>query len=342
MKTIRARAPLRLGIAGGGTDIPSFCDKHTGYVLNVTLALYNTTTIQERSDKKIVFKANDINQSFEHEVGKPVDIGGDLILHKAVYKFIVDTFPAKIPKHGFNIVTYSEAPVGSGLGSSSAMVVSMLKAFDEFLALSMGEYDLAHSAYIIERQMLDMKGGGQDQYAAAFGGVNFMEFYDQGKVIVNPLRVKRWILSEIEQSLVLFYTGSSRVSSKIIESQSKHMEKNHKQTLDSMFQIKEEAVIMKEAWLTGNIREIANSLHRSWEAKKKTSTNISNSKLDKIYSDMMALGAYGGKVSGAGGGGFMFFLVPLEEKMKFVRFLDQKGTVFTSGFSSEGAYSWTV
>jgi D-glycero-alpha-D-manno-heptose-7-phosphate kinase len=240
--------------------------------------------------------------------------------------------------------TYCDSPPGSGLGSSSTLVVSIIKAYVELLSIPFGDYDIAKLAYEIERKDLGMKGGKQDQYAATFGGVNFMEFYKDDKTVINPLKVRRWILSELEQSLVLFYTGVSRDSGSIIEEQSKNISNKSEKTIESMLAIKQEAFEMKEALLKGDIKAIANSMRRGWEAKKSSAKNISNSNIDRIYNMVMEAGAMAGKISGAGGGGFIMFLVPPSKRMEILRLLEREkeGRTMPCHFVDEGTQSWRI
>jgi len=235
---VRSRSPLRLGLAGGGTDMESFFSVHGGCVLNATIDLYACCTIQPKNDGKIRFIASDINQKFESEVTDFIPPTGELKLHKAIYNRIVKDYNGGKNFGAFKMTTYCDSPPGSGLGSSSTLVVSIIKAFSELLSIPFGDYDIAQLAYKIERKDLEMLGGKQDQYAATFGGVNFMEFFKNDKTIINPLRIRKWVMSELEQSLILFYTGVSRDSGEIIKEQSANVEKKFAKTIDSMMAIK--------------------------------------------------------------------------------------------------------
>ena len=225
----------------------------------------------------------------------------------------------------FELTTIVDAPPGSGLGSSSTLVVAILGAFVEWLKLPLGEYDIAHLAYKIEREDLAMHGGKQDQYAATFGGVNYMEFYANDKVIVNPLRVKDKWIHELENNLILFYTETSRLSSAIIAKQSENVKRKNVKSIEAMHHFKEQSVMMKEAILKGDVDGIGKILHFGWEHKKAMAEGISNPALEKIYETAMKAGATGGKVSGAGGGGFMFFYAPYNAKFKVIEALNKVG-----------------
>lgn len=341
MTIFRSKAPLRLGLAGGGTDVSPYSDLYGGYVLNATIDMYAYCSIEVTNNNKIILFAADRNEIFECESTEYIELDGTLDLHKGVYNRIVKQF-IKRPL-SFKLTTYSDAPAGSGLGSSSTMVVAMLKAFVEWLNLPLGEYEIAHLAYEIERKDVGLNGGKQDQYAATFGGFNFMEFYSGDKVIVNPLRVKNWIINELESSLVLYFTGVSRESAKIIDEQSENTRKKNQKSIEAMHELKKDAVIMKEALLTGDIRRFAEYLGRSWESKKKIASSITNESINKVYEKAIAAGAYSGKVSGAGGGGFMMFIVDPVKKIDVIQALkEEEGLIYNVHFVKHGTQGWRV
>ncbi|HYC02744.1 MAG TPA: hypothetical protein VED40_05590 [Azospirillaceae bacterium] len=337
---VRARAPLRLGFAGGGTDLSPYCDQFGGYILNGTIGMYAYTHLEPRKDKGLRFVAADREAVYEGGPEETIRPGDPLALHKAVYRRIVRDFCKGEPL-GVTVTTYADVPPGSGLGSSSTVVVSMIEAYKEWLGLPLGEYDVAHLAWEIERIDLGLSGGKQDQYAATFGGFNFMEFYDRDRVIVNPLRIKQSILRELEASLVIYYTGVSRESANIIDQQVAAVKEQKSESLEAMHRLKQDAVAMKEALLRGNIRQVARILGSSWESKKRTAAKISSSAIDEVYERALAAGAYGGKVSGAGGGGFVMFLVDPTRRPELMRALkDGEGTPMLCQFSEGGAAAW--
>src|SRR5262249_9802917 len=237
-----------------------------------------------------------------------------------------------------------DAPPGSGLGSSSTLVVAMLKAFTEWLHLPLGDYDMARLAFEVERRDLRLSGGRQDQYAATFGGFNFIEFYADEQVIVNPLRVKNWIISELETSLVLYYTGASRESARIIDQQTANVERGRSIAVASMVQLKEDAIRMKEAILKGDFEQLASSMGRSWQAKKQTAEDVSNAEIERIFELATEAGALAGKVSGAGGGGFIMFLVDPARRVEVIRTLNNHpgGRVMACHFTKRGTEGWRL
>lgn len=339
---IRSKAPLRLGLAGGGTDVSPYCNEYGGYVLNATIDMYAYCTIEVTNDNKISFYAADRGEYFESKSLPELELNGKLNLHKGVYNRLVRDYNIKEPL-SFKMTTFSDAPAGSGLGSSSTMVVAILQAFTEWLNLPLGEYDMAKLAYQIERVDVGLSGGRQDQYAATFGGVNFIEFYDKERVIVNPLRVKSWILNELEHSMVLYYTGASRESAKIIDEQVKSAQSKNQRSIEAMHELKADALIMKEAVLKGDIMTFAKYLGKSWEAKKRMASSITNSHIDRIYDIAIEAGAYAGKVSGAGGGGFMMFMVDPVRKLRVIEHLNkQDGATMNFHFTMNGTEVWRV
>jgi D-glycero-alpha-D-manno-heptose-7-phosphate kinase len=340
---IRARAPLRLGLAGGGTDLSPYCEQFGGAVLNATIDLYAYATLEPLTGSSVFFAASDIGSEESLSADpKELVLEGPTALHRAVYRRIVDDFHQGKP-FPCRLTTYCEAPPGSGLGSSSTLVVAMVKAFVEALSLPLGDYDIAHLAYVIERNDARLQGGRQDQYAATFGGFNFMEFYDGDRVIVNPLRIKNWVLSELEASVVLFHTGVSRSSAAIIAEQTRNVSSSARQSLDAMHQLKADAYEMKEAVLKGDFRKFATVLNRSWEAKKKTAHSVSNDRINQLFDVARDAGALAGKVSGAGGGGFITFLVEPRARLNVIRRLEgEEGQVMTCSFTKRGTEGWRI
>lgn len=339
---IRSRAPLRLGLAGGGTDVSPYCDQHGGAVLNVTIDQYAYTMIEPTEDGRVRFTLSDMGSEFEFAADEAMELADPPLLHRAVYRRIIRQFNGGRPLP-CRITTFCDAPPGSGLGTSSTMVVSMVKAFVEWLNLPLGEYDIAHLAFEIERIDAGLGGGRQDQYAATFGGVNFIEFHPEERVIVNPLRIKNWIISEMETSLVLFDSGVSRSSARIIKEQTDNLARDGGTTLEAMHAIKEDAYYMKECLLKGDFNGLAACMRKSWLSKKKLADSVSNSHLDNVIGSALDAGARAGKVSGAGGGGFVIFLVEPERRMNVIRELSrQNGRVTVCHFSRRGSEGWKI
>ena len=241
------------------------------------------------------------------------------------------------------INSFCEVPPGSGLGSSSTLVVTILKAFIEYFDVGLDDYQISRLAYQFERVICKISGGKQDQYAATFGGFNLMEFFDNNRVVVTPLRIKNWILCEFEASLILYFTGASRDSSNIIKDQISQYKSHTSSTLENMHLIKKETYLFKELLLKGDFEKMANSIRKSWLSKKMTSQKISNANIDHIYESAINKGALAGKVSGAGGGGFMWFIVDPEKKIDVMNTLKEfGGFVSNCKFTEKGCESWTL
>lgn len=339
---IRSKAPLRIGLAGGGTDVSPYSDDFGGAILNATISLYAYSIIKPLDNGKIIFNAIDRNERIELDSIEELEIDGKLDLQKGVYNRIIKQYNNNKPL-SFELSTYVDAPAGSGLGTSSTLTVSMIGAFTEWLKLPLGEYDIAHLAYEIERLDLNMAGGKQDQYAATFGGFNFMEFYEEDRVIVNPLRLKDEYLNELNFNLLLYYTGTSRLSAKIIDSQTKNILDKNKGSLEGMHKLKEQAQMMKEMVLKGELDKVGQILDFGWKYKKQLAKEISNPIIDEIYDVAISNGASGGKISGAGGGGFMMFYCPDNTRYKVIESLQKFGGEFRRyQFTENGITSWTV
>jgi D-glycero-alpha-D-manno-heptose-7-phosphate kinase len=339
---VRARAPLRLGLAGGGTDLSPYCDTYGGAVLNATIDRYAYAFVEPSDDGMLHFVAPDL------QLGErlPLDLAAvgsaQLRLHAGVARRMFLQYAGGAPAP-LRITSFVDAPPGSGLGSSSALVVALVEALRAYLHIPLGPYDVAHAAFEIERIELAMPGGKQDQYSAAFGGVNFIEFLAEDRVIVNPLRVPTAIINELETSLITCFVGVSRSSEAIIEEQQRGIGTAGTQALDSMHKLKASALEMKDALLRGDIERLASILNQSWRAKKRTAHSISTPLIDGLYDVAMAEGALGGKVSGAGGGGFMMFVAPPCRRVDVIRALNAAGgTASGVHFTMGGAESWPV
>jgi D-glycero-alpha-D-manno-heptose-7-phosphate kinase len=288
--TIRARVPLRLGLAGGGTDLSPYCDRFGGAVLNTTIDRYAYAFIAPSPDGLLHFVAPDlgITESF------PLDLAAiaeaKLVLHAGVARRMALRYADGVLAP-LTVTSYVEAPAGSGLGSSSALVVALVEAFRAYYNAPLGPYDVAHLAFEIERIDLGLAGGKQDQYASTFGGINFIEFQAGDRVIVNPLRVTTAVAHELETSMVICFTGVSRRSEAIIVEQQRGIGATSGTTLESLHQLKSDALEMKDALLRGQIPRMAEILNRSWAAKQRTASGISTGLIEQLYKVAFANGA---------------------------------------------------
>lgn len=335
------RAPMRISFAGGGTDIENYFEKYSGAVINATINKFAYVEIS--LDKRdFVAEALDFDKVFlfKRDFDKK-EIPTELKLHFAVYEYMINNFNDS--KHlNIKLSTYVDAPFGSGLGSSSTLVVAMVKAFNELLFLGLDDYAIAGMAYEIERKNCKIKGGKQDQYSATFGGLNLLEF-KKDTTIVNKLKIKNWFKCELESSLVLHFTGVSRSSSNVIEDQLQSVINNFESELYSLHKIKEEVYSMKNHFLLSDIVGIRDSLNNGWKYKKRTSSSVSNEFIDKRIDLGFKFGAEAAKVSGAGGGGFILFMCNPKNAIKLRnRLLDESVETFFCNFNENGAQSWIL
>lgn len=336
-KIIRARAPLRISFGGGGTDVAPYSDERGGLVLNATLNRYAYVTIVPNDDRVVNLRSLDYADvvSYALDDGTP-DFDGKMDLAKGVIRRLgIGGLPV-----GFDLYTHADCPPGSGLGSSSTMVVALVGAFNSWLQLGLDHYEIARTAFEVERSDVGIAGGKQDQYAAAFGGFNFMEFY-RDRALINPLRIPPESVSELEYSLVLAYTGQSRHSSSIIHNQMENYRSGREDSIEAMDRTKEFATNLKRALLTKNFAEFGELLHDAWNEKKRMSDKISNPYIEQLYEGARAAGAIGGKISGAGGGGFMFFFTEFDRRHNVVEALKSYGAQpFDFGFTDTGVQTW--
>jgi D-glycero-alpha-D-manno-heptose-7-phosphate kinase len=337
MTTVVARAPLRLGLAGGGSDVDPFCSKYGGRVLNSTIAIYVYSIVVD-NDVFPILRSND--QGIQEEPQTEYD-GATcrLPLHQAVFEFFRRSYPTERLAQ-LSLYTYTDAPVGSGLGTSSTLVVSAVKAISDYLGLGLSQYQIADAAQVIERQICGFAGGRQDSYSASFGGFNYMAFDDYGAAI-TPIRVPPVFSLQLESQFLLFHLGTSRVSSEIIKKQSESVDSGDLETFKAMMKIRAEAKEMRTAILKGDFEAVGDSLRKGWDNKKATSKAVSTDLIDLIHSSALEKGAVAGKVSGAGGGGFMLFMVPLERRSDLIEELGRfGGRILNVTFTEEGATSW--
>ncbi|OHB69689.1 MAG: GHMP kinase [Planctomycetes bacterium RBG_16_43_13] len=334
---IRSRAPLRISFAGGGTDVSPYCDEKGGAVLNATFNKYVHTTLVPNKTGKMGLHSEDYQTSVSYDINQEFLFDGNLDLIKAcINKLYIQR------DHGFDIYIHTDAPPGSGVGASSALVVAVLGAFREWLRLPYSDYELAELAFEIERVDLGIQGGQQDQYAASLGGINFLEFSD-GRTIVNSLRILPSVVSELEERLALCYIGGSRMSAGIINDQMQRYRDGEQQSLEAFDETKALAIEAKKHLLSGEIDDFAKVIDRAWNAKKNLSTKISNPFIDVVYSSAISSGAIGGKITGAGGGGYMFFICQYDKKKDVIEAIRKYGCQLVDfSFEANGVRAWRV
>jgi len=344
MTVMRGRAPLRLGLGGGGTDVDPYSAEFGGRILNATIDRYAYAFAERGDDGFVSFRSPDRARAGEAHISSLGVLQDDFPLHVAVYRRVSREFNGGLP-FPLRLATQVDAPPGSGLGSSSALVVAMLLTTCELLGVSPGPYELARLAWEVERVDLGMAGGWQDHYAAAFGGFNFMESREgSGRVIVNPLRIRPEVIAELEASLLLYFGGVSRLSSAVIARQQQNVLNRDHKALAATHAIRAEALEMKDLLVLGDIPGFAASLHRGWTAKKLLAEGISSSMIESAYEVAESHGMIAGKVSGAGGGGFLMMIVDPLRRIEVSKGLEREcgGMVSPCHFTKGGATAWVV
>jgi D-glycero-alpha-D-manno-heptose-7-phosphate kinase len=316
---IRAKAPLRISFAGGGTDVPPFPAQEGGCVLSATIDRYAWGTLRPRNDEEICINSLDFGVSLTYSSRRAMVLDGDMDLAKAAIHKLTGRYD-----QGFDLFLHSDAPPGSGLGSSSAMMVVLVGLLKEWKSLPLTDYEVAELAYEVERVDLGIQGGMQDQYAATFGGVNFIEFLAD-RVVVNPLKVSQDIQNELEYNLLLVSTGKVRLSSNIIEDQVRRYERGEEDSIAALRELKRLTMEMKERLLRRKFDEFGELLHEEWQHKKRMSARISSPELDDLYDAARREGAIGGKITGAGGGGYMLLYCRFDRKHRVAEAMRARG-----------------
>jgi len=334
---VRSKAPLRISFAGGGTDVSPYLDERGGVVLSATIDKYAYSSLRVRPEPSITVQSLDYDVIAQYEAGDDLAYDGELDLVKAVLQSLNNG-----NREGLDFFIHSDAPPGSGLGSSSTMVVALIGALKHYRRLPLTHYEIAELAYRIERKDLGIQGGMQDQYAAVFGGFNFMEF-NSSAVIVNPLRIDPEVINELQYNLLLCYTGKRRLSARIIQSQVAAYEKREEEVLEAMEELKSLTVQMKNALLQSRLDDFGGLLHEAWENKKRMARQISNPDIDLLYKTARQHGAIGGKITGAGGGGYMLLYCEFGRKHIVAEELEKLGAKAVDfSFEPCGVQTWEI
>jgi D-glycero-alpha-D-manno-heptose-7-phosphate kinase len=330
----RARAPLRLSFCGGGTDVSPYPEEHGGMVLSATIDQYAYASLRPRRDSRLMMASLDYDIVARYDHPTRLRFDGNLDLFKAVVRAL------KV-RRGLDLWVHSDAPPGSGLGSSSTLVVALIGVLSAWLRKPFSGYEVAELAYRIERIDMRLAGGRQDQYAAAFGGFNFIEFHADATV-VNPLRIRMDVLHELEYRMLLCYMGQTRQSARIIERQTASYRAGRAPVVEALHELKRQTLEMKKALLLGDVDGFGELLHEAWEHKKRLDESISNSRVDRIYTLARRAGAIGGKMPGAGGGGYFLFLTRFDRKHRVAEVLEKHGgQVVPFHFERRGLTTWS-
>lgn len=332
---IRGRAPLRVSFGGGGTDVEPFCVEKGGAIIGSTINKYAYCSIIPKNNDEITVHSLDFDMTVKYKTKGNYIYDGKLDLVKAALNSMGI-------KEGCEVYLQCDAPPGSGLGTSSTVMVALLSAMAKWKGINMDAYKLADLAYQVERNELGIAGGYQDQYAATFGGFNFIEFHGRNNVIVNPLRIKKDVINELQYNLLLCYTGNIHVSAHIIDDQVKNYNKKNEDAINAMSEVKALAYAMKDELLRGNLCSFGKLLDYGWQSKKRMSSKITNPQIDELYDEAIKTGALGGKLLGAGGGGFLLMFCPYNVKHKVAQRMETVGGQLTDwNFELRGAQAWT-
>jgi D-glycero-alpha-D-manno-heptose-7-phosphate kinase len=345
---LRAKAPLRISFCGGGTDVSPYPEQKGGVVLSTAIDKYVYASLRTREDRQVSLTSLDYAVERVHPCDEALPIDGELDLLKGVVNHFRGMGPARpgsgangFPS-GFDLLVHSDAPPGSGLGASSTLVTALVGLFRDWLKIALTNYEIAELTYKIERKDLKIAGGRQDQYAATFGGFNFIEFLSD-HTVVNPLRIRRDVINELEYSMLLCYTGATRTSANIVRNQMKSYVAGEEKVVRSLDRMKELTIEMKSALLRDRVRHFGGLLHEAWLAKKDLDPAISTSKIDRLYEVARAAGAIGGKILGAGGGGYLLCFCPFDRKQAIARAMEEEGgALVTFALEERGLQTWVV
>lgn len=326
---IITRTPVRISFGGGGTDIPGFYEEHGGAVVSITINKYFYSFYNPRDDEKIQMISSDfqsllsVDDFYSLKFGEGFDIPSAVIKHFRLY-------------HGFDLFTASEIPPGSGLGSSGAVTVNMVRLCSKLKNETMTQRQIAEDAFFIQRQILNLPIGKQDEYAAAYGGLNFIEFSEK-EVSVNPIQIDPDTKKSLEKNLLLFFTKKTRQASTILQRQEDSIKGKDTSIIEAMIEVKNNAYHIKETLEVGDLKRFGSLLDQAWNSKKKMSPEISNDYLDRIYEIASQNGALGGKIAGAGGGGYFMFYCEEEKQENLKNAMASEKLAFLDfNFSDKG------
>jgi len=334
---LRAKAPLRISFCGGGTDVSPYPEEKGGCVLSATIDKYAWASVYPQEASRLDLAALDLGLRRSYPVG-PLVFDGELDLAKGVLNHFA-RLGGGLPC-GAQVFTHSDAPPGSGLGSSSTMVATLVGGVARWLRVPLTDYEIAETTYRIERIDVRLSGGRQDQYAAVFGGFNFIEFHADHS-IVNPLRIPRETVNELEYHLLLVYTGGTRTSARIVDTQMERYRSGEKGAVAGLDELKRLATELKNLLLRGRLDDFGRGLHAAWETKKRLAEAITNEAIDRLYASALEAGALGGKILGAGGGGHLLLYCPISRKPAVAAQLEELGgRVVPFAFEDRGLQTW--
>lgn len=338
-RAVRSRAPLRMSLIGGGTDVPPYPGLFGGAVISATINRFAWCSITQATSDEVLVRSINLNQTTTFASSTTPVFDGNLDLVKAIFQRLNVRDP-----HGLRVVLETDAPPGSGLGSSSALVVAAVAALSLYYGLRLTAYEIAKVAYVVEREDIGIAGGMQDQYSASFGGFNLIQFHQDSMVEVMPLGLSDAMRWELEAHLLLCFTGSTRSSDGILQRQIENVVTANKPTMNSLHKMKEMTILMRRALHAEDLNTVASLLDQAWIHKKELASGISDSHLDRIYETAKSSGALGGKLLGAGGGGYFMFITEPERREELSRALEPLGVTSSRNIElcDSGVTSWEV
>ena len=330
----RSKAPLRISFAGGGTDFPHWYDEHGGAVLCCTINRYAYVAVHPREDEEVHVRSVDLGHSIKYRIKDGPMYDGMLDLAKAAIYHLA-------PRQGMSLDVRSDAPPGSGLGGSSALTAAVLGAVAAYANRNLDRYDFAELNYYVERKDLKIEGGKQDQFATTFGGFNVIEFH-RDRVVVNPLRIDQNIVNDLEAHLILCYTGRARTDLGLISKQIQFYQERRQGTEEGMRRLYELVFEMKEALLRRRLDDFGELLHEAYMNKKRMNPEVAEGTIaDELYERARQAGAVGGKLMGAGGGGYLLVYAPSNKRHAVVGALSSAGGQVTDfNFDLAGLQAW--
>jgi D-glycero-alpha-D-manno-heptose-7-phosphate kinase len=332
---IRGKAPLRISFCGGGSDVSPYCDEYGGCVLSTTIAMHAMGSLEVRADNQVSIFSVDYDELVHYELENEINEGDKLSFLRAVIKRLN-------PPRGLNLYMHSDAPPGTGLGSSGTISALIVGLINQAFNLMLSKYDMARIAYQVEHDDLGRAVGRQDHYAAVFGGMNFMEF-GAADPVVYPLRIEPWIMEELGYHLQMFYTRKKRDSTDIVASQVTFYEEKRPETMAALTEMKAIAREMQRCLVQGKLKDFGRLLHEAWLSKQRMNPGTTNPYLSEIYETARRHGALGGKILGAGGGGFFMFFTPFTQKGEVTRALTALGVQPTPmALDLDGMRTWQV
>jgi len=322
-------APVRISFAGGGTDMPEYYDRFGGSVVTTAINHFTYVIVNTRQDKKLQLFSSDFqthSKPTTYEKLKPQP-GTELAI--SFLKFLKY-------KKGLNMMISSDVPPKSGLGSSSSLAVNLVNIISTLKNNFPNKTEVAEISHHVERNIMKMPLGKQDEYISSFGGFNFIQF-KKNKITVNPIHIKKKTLLELQDNLLLFFVGG-RTNSKILSNQIKRIKNNSKQTIDSLDTVKQLSEEMYSSLKKSDISSFGELLNKGWKSKRKFSKGVSTKKIDKIYDNAIKYGAVGGKLTGAGGGGHLLLYAEPKKHKKIIKHMTKSGLKqIKFKFSNEGS-----